>query len=322
MSLVVEDVDGVVDGGGRFDSEVAGEATKTAETAAVAPPATMFAVESLVLLRGELLLQGGGGGGSGDGGQQKQHPGVAVMKSARFRMTNVSSVAGAAVAAGASGAPADVHGAVAAVAAGATNAVRGADAGGATAGATSAAGISNAVRGADAADAADAAGTADANAAGTAAGGQVWHGDDVVAPADGGCGGGDGSNGSDSGAVALEVAGEAKLGEAWDPKPFFLGTSLSQLFPSVAPALSQREAPPAVGGLRDGGVDQEAAQAGVHGDLDDLVVFDGVVIDLKGESTVRGHVSLVGTAGVQVRATYVAAGPAGSSQSLSGCLIP
>ncbi|CAM9686956.1 unnamed protein product, partial [Ectocarpus sp. 8 AP-2014] len=32
--------------------------------------------------------------------------------------------------------------------------------------------------------------------------------------------------------VTLEVQGAVKLGEAWDPKPFFLGTSLSQRFPS------------------------------------------------------------------------------------------
>ncbi|CAM9806315.1 unnamed protein product, partial [Hapterophycus canaliculatus] len=113
--------------------------------------------------------------------------------------------------------------------------------------------------------------------------------------------GGETLNGSDS-TVVVEVAGRATLGEAWEPKPFFLGTSLSRLFPSSSPAPPRRKVSPAAAasGPRDGSDDRRASKAGGDGDPDDRVSFDGVAMGLKGESVVRGDVSLVGTAGVQV----------------------
>lgn len=96
--------------------------------------------------------------------------------------------------------------------------------------------------------------------------------------------------------VTLEVQGAAKLGEAWEPKPFFLGTSLSQRFPSPESA----ELAGAGAGAVEGGGRHAARSGGGERDADGRLSFDGVVVKLAGESEVRGGVSLAETAMVQV----------------------
>lgn len=97
--------------------------------------------------------------------------------------------------------------------------------------------------------------------------------------------------------VTLEVKGEAKLGEAWEPKPFFVGTSLSQRFPSPESAELAGAGAAAV----EGGGRHAASSGGGERDADDdRVSFDGVLVKLAGESEVQGGVSLAGTAMVQV----------------------
>lgn len=115
------------------------------------------------------------------------------------------------------------------------------------------------------------------------------------------------------GEVALRTAGEAKLGGAWEPKPFFLGTSLSQMFPSTPPPSDHSHPAGRADGEGDGGGDGGRGSAnfwgeegsgggcggGGDGDVDCLTV-GGVVVDLAGGSVVRGNVSLAGGAVVQV----------------------
>ena len=113
------------------------------------------------------------------------------------------------------------------------------------------------------------------------------------------------------GVTALATAGEAKLGEAWEPKPFFLGTSLSQMFPST-PTPSPPAPPPSnLQRAGDGGGDggRGWSKAG-GGDGEDCLAFDGVVVDLAGGAVVRGDVSLAGGAVVQVGAVRRRSGEA------------
>ncbi|CAN0258377.1 unnamed protein product, partial [Ectocarpus sp. 4 AP-2014] len=95
--------------------------------------------------------------------------------------------------------------------------------------------------------------------------------------------------------VTLETQGAAKLGEAWEPKPFFLGTSLSQRFPLP----ESRELVGAGAGAVEGGGRHRRRSGGGERDADDKVSFDGVVVRLAGESEVQGGVSLAETAMVQ-----------------------
>lgn len=101
------------------------------------------------------------------------------------------------------------------------------------------------------------------------------------------------SSGGAASAVAVTVAGNAVLGEAWAVKPFFLGTSLSQIFPSPPS--------PSVAPLTGGTTVAHEGGGGGGGSGEDVVTFDGVSLELKGSCDVRGEVHLGGPAVVKVR---------------------
>lgn len=134
--------------------------------------------------------------------------------------------------------------------------------------------------------------------------------------------------------VAVSVTGDSLLGKAWEPKPFFLGTSLSQIFPSPPPpqfdsqptVTGRRVAPPGLGGVTPS-VDKDE-EDGEGDDGDDVVAFDGVDLELTGTCKVRGDVALLGSAAVKVRmcrypppqARVVFVVPDNTSHILWGCL--
>ena len=101
-------------------------------------------------------------------------------------------------------------------------------------------------------------------------------------------GSGSGSDG-DEGDALVNVTGSAVIGEAWEPKPFFLGTWLSQVL-DICPFLVQAPRPPVWAILGD----KEGALCG------DEVALEGMELKLGGQSLVRGNVSLAGSAVVQV----------------------
>lgn len=226
-----------VDHGDGGDGRVAGYHGGKEKAAAEAAPDVTFGVQDLILLQGELLLQG-------DGGGEQKHRGLEVKRSARLRTATVSAISGEV--------------------------------------------------GAD--DAAAASGVVGASAA-----------------ADGIVGTRDEHGSSSSAGVTLGFAGEVKLDEAWEPKPFFVGTTLSQILSSLSPspgrAWEEDQEEEEEEEVTDGhGGAWRAPEEGVRGrgggGVVDGLMFDGVVVDLAGESIMRGNVTLVGTALVQVCVPY------------------
>lgn len=111
-------------------------------------------------------------------------------------------------------------------------------------------------------------------------------------------------------AAVVELMGQAHLGGAWEPKPFFLGTRLSHVFPAPRPSVSeQTSARDGAEGGKDSkavhgdGVAAAAGAGSVGDDRDDYwVELDGVVMKLTGEALVAGRVRVLGSAVVEVSA--------------------
>lgn len=198
------------------------------------PSTPPFALEDLVLLRGELVLQHSGGDSSGGGSRQA----VTVTNSARVRMAHISAAASGTVGDNPGGAQGERRN-------NGRHYPRGSSLSSSTAIAAATARA--------------------ATVRGSSVGG--------VSP------------------VIAAIAGEAKIGEAWEPKPFFLGTSLSQIFPPPPSASDGAAEAEAVYGWRSGGFREG----------EDIVTFDSVLVELVGQSMVRGEVALAGSAMIQVR---------------------
>ena len=252
------------------DTIMTGTAEEREPRKEAAFPVPRLAVQDLLLLGGQLLLEGSNGG----------HRGVTVKRSTRIRTTRVSAAvastastasAAAAGGCGGNGCSDDQHAPVRTVTGGYNM----------RSGSSSSSSVSGWKRLMPSRPAASAntGTTEDAAAEQGATGG-----------------------GGDVDAVKLEMAGRADLGEAWEPKPFFLGTSLSPLFPSP-PAAPEGEGP----GAR--GEKHRWRTSGRSGE-GDVVVFDAVLVELSGDSDVRGDLSLVQSSSVQVRKPLVPSLPA------------
>lgn len=99
--------------------------------------------------------------------------------------------------------------------------------------------------------------------------------------------------------LSIEVTGKTLLGEAWKPKPFFLGTWLSQIFASPISEAAELFSASTKNTSPEGFV--PALRERALGD-DDVVMSDGVDLLLGGETLVRGEVRLAGSAVMKVRA--------------------
>lgn len=118
---------------------------------------------------------------------------------------------------------------------------------------------------------------------------------------------GHGGDEDDGGKGVMEVTGEAVMGEAWEPKPFFLGTWLAQQMLPLGYMPRSRKGTWGGGDgyVQDGGGVTISGDVGVElgGDVQDgggVTISGDVEVELGGSSLVRGNVHLEGSAVVKV----------------------